>query len=154
MTASKRAAMELEDLQEDLPSYLGDLCSENSNVLIWNGVLLPDQEPYNLRAFRFRITFPCNYPYGPPQLNFITKIYHPNVSENGEVCLPILSWNWTARTKIYQVLEALLLLVNTPNSHLPLRPELADMYVQNTEEFMKNATEFTLEYGEDRPARE
>ncbi|XP_036621247.1 ubiquitin/ISG15-conjugating enzyme E2 L6 [Trichosurus vulpecula] len=151
MTASKRAAKELEALQENLPSYLRDLCSENSNVLIWNALLLPDQEPYNLRAFKFRITFPRNYPFSPPQLNFITKIYHPNVAENGELCLPILSENWTARTKICQVLEALISLVNTPNQGLPLQVELADMYVQNPEQFMKNAKEFTLQFGEDRP---
>ncbi|XP_027716128.1 ubiquitin/ISG15-conjugating enzyme E2 L6 isoform X2 [Vombatus ursinus] len=150
MTASKRAAKELEAMQENLPSYLRDLCSENSNVLIWNAVLLPDQEPYNLRAFKFRITFPHNYPFSPPQLNFITKIYHPNVSENGEVCLPILNRNWTACTKIYQVLEALALQLNIPNQDLPLRAELADMYVQNPAQFMKNAKEFTLQFGEDR----
>ncbi|XP_020830207.1 ubiquitin/ISG15-conjugating enzyme E2 L6 isoform X1 [Phascolarctos cinereus] len=150
MTASKRAAKELEAMQENLPSYLRDLCSENSNVLIWNAMLLPDQEPYNLRAFKFRITFPRNYPFSPPQLTFITKIYHPNVSENGEVCLPILNKNWTACTKIYQVLEALILQLNIPNQELPLRAELADMFVQNPAQFMKNAKEFTLQFGEDR----
>ncbi|XP_072494763.1 ubiquitin/ISG15-conjugating enzyme E2 L6 isoform X2 [Notamacropus eugenii] len=110
-----------------------------------------DQEPYNLRAFKFRITFPPNYPFSPPQLKFITKIYHPNVAKNGEVCLSILDKNWTARTKIYQVLEALISLVNTPNQDLPVQAELADMYVQNPEQFMKNAKEFTLQFGEDRP---
>ncbi|XP_068963795.1 ubiquitin/ISG15-conjugating enzyme E2 L6 [Petaurus breviceps papuanus] len=154
MTAIKRAAKELEALQENLPSYLQDLCSENSNVLIWKALLLPDHEPYNLRAFKFRITFPPNYPFSPPQLNFITKMYHPNVAENGEVCLPLLNKNWTVRTKMHQVLQALISLVNTPNPDLPLQAKLADMYVQNPEQFMKNAKEFTLQFGEDRPAKQ
>uniref|UniRef100_A0A5F8GSB4 Ubiquitin conjugating enzyme E2 L6 n=1 Tax=Monodelphis domestica TaxID=13616 RepID=A0A5F8GSB4_MONDO len=102
MTASIRAAKELEMLQDNLPAYLQDLCSEGSNVLIWNATLLPDLEPYNLRAFRFRITFPRNYPYKPPQLNFVTSIYHPQVTENGEVCLPSLHSNWKAHTTIHQ----------------------------------------------------
>ncbi|XP_043825472.1 ubiquitin/ISG15-conjugating enzyme E2 L6 isoform X2 [Dromiciops gliroides] len=150
MTARKRAAKELEALQEELPSYLRDLNSENSNVLVWNALLLPDQEPYNLRAFKFRITFPQNYPFSPPQLNFITKIYHPNVTEDGEVCLPLLQ-SWTARTKIREVLKALIDLVNTLKEGLPLRPDLANMYFKNRSQFMKDAEKFTLKFGEDRP---
>ncbi|XP_074132912.1 ubiquitin/ISG15-conjugating enzyme E2 L6 isoform X3 [Sminthopsis crassicaudata] len=150
MTASKRAAKELEALQENLPPYLRDLCSENSNVLIWNAVLLPDREPYNLRAFKFRITFPRDYPLSPPHLKFITKIYHTNVTENGEMCLPSISEKWMISSKIHQVLEDLNLLVNTLNQDLPLRAELADLYIQNPEQFMKNAKEFTLQFGEER----
>ncbi|KAM8969878.1 ubiquitin/ISG15-conjugating enzyme E2 L6 [Sarcophilus harrisii] len=150
MTASKRAAKELEALQENLPSYLRDLRSENSNVLIWNAVLLPDREPYNLRAFKFRITFPRDYPLSPPHLKFITKMYHPNVTEDGEVCLPRINGKWMISTKVYEVLEDLKLLVNTPNPDLPLRVKLADLYIQNPEQFMKNAKKFTLQFGEDR----
>ncbi|XP_056657706.1 ubiquitin/ISG15-conjugating enzyme E2 L6 isoform X2 [Monodelphis domestica] len=138
-------------LQDNLPSYLQDLCSEGSNVLIWNATLLPDLEPYNLRAFRFRITFPRNYPYKPPQLNFVTSIYHPQVTENGEVCLPSLHSNWKAHTTIHQVLEELISLVNNPNRDLPLRPVLANLYVQNRIQFMENAKEHTLQFGENRP---
>ncbi|XP_044536781.1 ubiquitin/ISG15-conjugating enzyme E2 L6 [Gracilinanus agilis] len=150
MTASIRAAKELEMLQDNLPSYLQDLSSEGSNVLIWNATLLPDQEPYNLRAFRFRITFPRDYPFRPPQLNFLTNIYHPHVTEDGEVCLPILNSNWTAHTKIHQVLEELISLVNNPNRGLPLRPELANLYFQDRRQFMENAKEYTLQFGENR----
>ena len=32
-----------------------------------------------------------NYPYHPPKMNFMTKIFHPNIHyETGEICLEVL----------------------------------------------------------------
>ncbi|XP_060246336.1 ubiquitin/ISG15-conjugating enzyme E2 L6 isoform X9 [Meriones unguiculatus] len=62
-----------------------------------------DQLPYGLKAFRLQIDFPREYPLKPPTLKFITKIYHPNVGEDGLVCLPLISReNWKPYTKAYQ----------------------------------------------------
>ena len=38
-----------------------------------------------------------------PQITFKTKIYHPNIDEKGQVCLPIISpENWKPATKTDQ----------------------------------------------------
>ncbi|XP_062949369.1 ubiquitin/ISG15-conjugating enzyme E2 L6 [Cynocephalus volans] len=153
MTASKRVAKELEDLQKKLPPYLRNLFSDDANVLVWHALLLPDRPPYHLKAFNVSISFPEEYPFKPPTVKFITKIYHPNVDENGQVCLSIISnENWKPCTKTFQVLEALNMLVNRPNLEEPLRVELADLLSQNPELFKKNAEEFTLRFGVDRPS--
>ncbi|XP_076972337.1 ubiquitin/ISG15-conjugating enzyme E2 L6 [Tamandua tetradactyla] len=153
MTASKRVAKELEDLQKTPPRYVRDLFSDDANVLVWHMLLLPDQPPYNLKAFSLCISFPADYPFKPPTVKFTTKIYHPNVDENGQVCLPIISnENWKPCTKTCQVLEALHMLVNKPELGQPLRVELADMLTQDPELFKKNAEEFTLRFGLDRPS--
>ncbi|XP_060246330.1 ubiquitin/ISG15-conjugating enzyme E2 L6 isoform X1 [Meriones unguiculatus] len=112
-----------------------------------------DQLPYGLKAFRLQIDFPREYPLKPPTLKFITKIYHPNVGEDGLVCLPLISReNWKPYTKAYQVLEALNVLVSRPNLDEPVRLELADLLTQNPEQFWKKAEEFTLQFGVDRPS--
>ncbi|XP_006989703.2 ubiquitin/ISG15-conjugating enzyme E2 L6 [Peromyscus maniculatus bairdii] len=153
MTASKRVAKELEDLLEKLPPYLRDLSSDDANVLVWHMLLLPDQPPYHLKAFHLQIDFPREYPLKPPTLKFITKIYHPNISEDGLVCLPLISIeNWKPYTKTCQVLEALNMLVSRPNPEEPVRLELADLLTQNPEMFRQKAEEFTLQFGEDRPS--
>ena len=36
------------------------------------------------------MSFPLSYPHQPPKLKFETPIFHPNVYENGEVCISIL----------------------------------------------------------------
>lgn len=66
-------------------------------------VLLQDNPPYNKGAFKIEINFPAEYPFKPPRINFKTKIYHPNVDEKGQVCLPIISAeNWKPATKTDQ----------------------------------------------------
>ncbi len=62
-----------------------------------------DNAPYNKGAFRIEINFPAEYPFKPPKINFKTKIYHPNIDEKGQVCLPIISAeNWKPATKTDQ----------------------------------------------------
>ena len=62
-----------------------------------------EQAPYNKAAFRIEIVYPAEYPFRPPKITFKTKIYHPNVDEKGQVCLPIISAdNWKPATKTDQ----------------------------------------------------
>ncbi|XP_032975950.1 ubiquitin/ISG15-conjugating enzyme E2 L6 isoform X2 [Rhinolophus ferrumequinum] len=112
-----------------------------------------EETPYNHRAFNLRISFPRDYPLKPPTVTFTTKIYHPNVDSDGQVCLPIASKeNWKPYTKAYQVLEALNMLVNKPDLDQPVRVELADLLIQDPLLFHKNAEDFTLKFGESRPS--
>ncbi|XP_023561830.1 ubiquitin/ISG15-conjugating enzyme E2 L6 isoform X2 [Octodon degus] len=105
------------------------------------------------RAFRLRLDFPKDYPFRPPTVTFITKIYHPNVDEQGRTCLPLLSReHWKPHTKPSQVLESLSLLVNKPNLEEPVRADLAGLLAQSPDLFWKRAEEFTLQFGEDRPS--
>uniref|UniRef100_A0ABI7ZBS9 UBC core domain-containing protein n=1 Tax=Felis catus TaxID=9685 RepID=A0ABI7ZBS9_FELCA len=144
---------ELESLQAKLPRYLRNLFSHDADVLVWHALLLPEKPPYNLKAFHLRINFPEDYPFKPPTVTFTTRIYHPNVGHNGEVCLPIISKeNWSPYTKTCQVLEALNVLVNRPDLGQPVRLELADLLKQDPELFHREAREFTLKYGVDRPS--
>lgn len=68
-----------------------------------------DNPPYDKGAFRIEITFPAEYPFKPPKITFKTKIYHPNIDEKGQVCLPVISAeNWKPATKTDQGTRSLL----------------------------------------------
>lgn len=66
-------------------------------------ICLQDSPPFNKGAFKIEINFPAEYPFKPPKICFKTKIYHPNIDEKGQVCLPIISAeNWKPATKTDQ----------------------------------------------------
>jgi ubiquitin-protein ligase len=85
------------------------VCGEWSKTSIC--LRFQDNPPYNKGAFRIEINFPAEYPFKPPKINFKTKIYHPNIDEKGQVCLPIISAeNWKPATKTDQgILKSLYL---------------------------------------------
>uniref|UniRef100_A0A8C7QSZ3 E2 ubiquitin-conjugating enzyme n=1 Tax=Oncorhynchus mykiss TaxID=8022 RepID=A0A8C7QSZ3_ONCMY len=111
-----------------------------------------DNPPYDKGAFRIEIIFPAEYPFKPPKITFKTKIYHPNIDEKGQVCLPVISAeNWKPATKTDQVIQSLIALVNDPQPEHPLRADLAEEYSKDRKKFFKNAEEFTKKHGEKRP---
>uniref|UniRef100_A0A1A8N811 E2 ubiquitin-conjugating enzyme n=2 Tax=Cyprinodontiformes TaxID=28738 RepID=A0A1A8N811_9TELE len=110
MAASRRLAKELEEIRRSGMKNFRNIQVEESNLLSWQGLIVPDNPPYDKGAFRIEIIFPTEYPFKPPKITFKTKIYHPNIDEKGQVCLPVISAeNWKPATKTdqgmwYQVL--------------------------------------------------
>lgn len=61
--------------------------------------------------FSLSLNLPPNYPFKPPAVQFTTKIYHPNISNDsppnsGTMCLGMLKDSeWKPSTKLSAVLE-------------------------------------------------
>lgn len=48
----------------------------------------PSGTPYDGGVFEVDIQIPKQYPFEPPKMKFITKIWHPNISsQTGAICL-------------------------------------------------------------------
>uniref|UniRef100_A0A0A9W1V4 Ubiquitin-conjugating enzyme E2-18 kDa n=1 Tax=Lygus hesperus TaxID=30085 RepID=A0A0A9W1V4_LYGHE len=153
MAASRRIQKELNDIRTAGLKSFRDVNVGEGNILYWTGLIVPENPPFNKGAFRIEITFPAEYPFKPPKISFKTKIYHPNIDEKGQVCLPIISAeNWKPATKTDQVIQALIQLVNDPEPDHPLRADLAEEYTKDKKRFFKNAEDYTKKYGEKRPA--
>nr|KAF6319723.1 hypothetical protein mMyoMyo1_008462 [Myotis myotis] len=121
MAASRRLVKELEEIRKRGMKNFRNIQVDDANVLTWQGLIVPDNPPYDKGAFRIEINFPAEYPFKPPKVTFKTKIYHPNVDDKGQVCLPVISAeNWKPATKTHQVIQALIALVNDPQP--PRRP--------------------------------
>jgi len=153
MAATRRLQKELADIRKSGIKSFRDIQVDETNILTCQGLIVPENPPYNKGAFRIEVNFPAEYPFKPPKVNFKSKIYHPNVDEKGQVCLPIISAeNWKPATKTDQVIESLINLVNEPEPEHPLRADLAEEYQKDRKKFMKNAEEFTKKNSEKRPA--
>lgn len=59
------------------------------DLLKWKATLIgPIDTPYEGGIFELSIQFPVNYPFKPPTIKFMTKIYHCNISlSSGELTI-------------------------------------------------------------------
>ncbi|EGD77345.1 ubiquitin-conjugating enzyme E2-25kD [Salpingoeca rosetta] len=64
--------------------------------------------PYEGGTFELDIQIPDTYPFSPPKVKFLTRIWHPNVSsQTGAICLDILKDQWAAAMTLRTVLLSL-----------------------------------------------
>ncbi|TYG88656.1 hypothetical protein ES288_A12G038900v1 [Gossypium darwinii] len=122
--ASKRILKELKDLQRDPPTS----CSAGpvaEDMFHWQATIIgPNDSPYAGGVFLVTIHFRPDYPFKPPKVAFRTKVYHPNINSNGNICLDILKEQWSPALTISKVLLSICSLLTDPNPDDPLVPEL------------------------------
>ena len=87
---ARRLTKELKELTDNPITNCSASLIDN-DITKWTATIIgPDDTPYAGGVFKLNITFPTTYPIEPPRVNFITNIYHCNIS-NGSICLDILS---------------------------------------------------------------
>ncbi|KAF8949974.1 ubiquitin-conjugating enzyme/RWD-like protein, partial [Flammula alnicola] len=60
--------------------------------------------PYAGGYFRVKFKFTEEFPAAPPKCWFATKIFHPNVGANGEICVNTLKKDWKSTYGIEHIL--------------------------------------------------
>ena len=144
--ANQRIKNELKILLKDTPAN----CSAgpiSDDIFNWQATLIgPTESPYEGGVFYLNIKFPEEYPFKPPNIYFITKIYHPNISNNGNICLDILKNQWSPALTISKVLLSICSLLTDPNPDDPLEPQIATLYKSDRENFNKNARDWTINF--------
>lgn len=140
MAAAKRLTKDLANVQKALP---GTQCGPPADDMhTWEASLKgPEGSPYSGGAFKLQLTFPPEYPFKPPNVKFLTKMYHCNISDQGAVCLSLLKDSWSPSLNPQKVLEALNSLLAAPNPDDPLNTEAAALYNDDRDAYDKKVVE-------------
>ena len=71
--------------------------------------------PFEDGSFRLTLTFTDAYPNKPPTVRFVSRMFHPNIYVNGELCLDILQNRWSPTYDVAAILTSVQSLLNDPN---------------------------------------
>tara|TARA_B100001540_G_C15640261_1_gene566245 strand:- start:348 stop:797 length:450 start_codon:yes stop_codon:yes gene_type:complete len=146
MASIKRLKKEYDELRKNPPEN----CSAgpvNNNLYEWSGQIIgPTNTPYSGGVFKLQINYPSNYPFKPPKINFLTKVYHPNIDSSGSICLDILKDKWSPALTIGKVLLSICSLMDEPNPDDPLVVDIATEYKNNIENYNNTAKSWTVIY--------
>ncbi|KAL9327032.1 hypothetical protein ACSQ67_007677 [Phaseolus vulgaris] len=98
----------------------------------------PDDGYYMGGTFLFTFQVSPIYPHEAPKVKCKTKVYHPNIDLEGNVCLNILREDWKPVLNINTVIYGLYHLFTEPNYEDPLNHDAAAVLRENPKLFESN----------------
>lgn len=106
----------------------------------------PEGSPYEGGVFYLQIDFPPDYPFKPPKIQFLTRIYHCNINSYGGICLDILKEQWSPALTISKLLLSICSLMDDPNPDDPLVQNIAHLLKTDKNAHNEQARMYTLKY--------
>lgn len=103
----------------------------------------PPGTPYCGGSFRIRLVLGKNFPSTPPKGFFVTKIFHPNVGRNGEICVNTLKKDWKQDLGIKHILLTIKCLLIVPNAESALNEEAGKMLLEQYDDYCRRAKMMT-----------
>lgn len=99
----------------------------------------PVETPFYGGVFRLKLVLSEEYPATPPKGYFLTKIYHPNISNNGDICVNTLKKDWTPDTTLKHILQVIRCLLLVPFPESSLNDEAGKLFMDSYGEYARRA---------------
>lgn len=139
-----RLQKELIEIQRDKASGVSvEMIGDNLSHL--HGYIKgPESTPYENGVFKVNIEISTSYPFEPPKMRFITKVWHPNVSsQNGAICLDILKDQWSPALTLKTALLSIQALLSSPEPSDPQDAVVAKQYTSEYSTYLSTAKYWT-----------
>ncbi|KAL8057054.1 hypothetical protein ABFX02_04G159300 [Erythranthe guttata] len=141
-TVRKYMMKNIEKFQRDPPPGIS-AAPEESNIMLLNAVISsPDDTPWSGGTFKLTVRFPEDFPFTPPGVRFVSRMFHPNIYEDGRVCLDILQDQWSPiLLHIGSILLSVQSLLSDANPDSPVNSEAARLFSENKREYNRRVRE-------------
>ena len=126
--------------------------TDDSDVYDWEVMIMgPDGTLYEGGFFKANLKFPKDFPNMPPEMKFTSEMWHPNVYEDGKVCISILhppgedamnaqesaEERWRPILGVEQILISVISMLSDPNDESPANIDAAVMWRNDRAAFKK-----------------
>ena len=145
--AAKRQYNEYNKLVK-APGFGVKVDEERSDVGTRWIIILDGPEGSGYQGGKFELDFVFeNYPFKCPKVKFITKIYHPNIDDSGEICAIIYENDWAPTKNIENgILNQISSLLVAPDPSNAQREEIGQMYTEDNKKFLETAKDWTKKF--------
>ena len=115
---------------------------EEDDILSWHGAIFgPEDTPWEGGTFKVTLQFSEEYPNKAPVVKFVSRMFHPNIYQNGSICLDILQNLWSPIYDVSGILTSIQSLLSDPNPASPANGEAARLYTENKREYARRVRE-------------
>lgn len=135
----KRLLREISDILRSPPDGIAIAAPDNDFSSVVAVIAGPVGTPYENGEFHVKLRFDSEFPAAPPKGYFLTKIFHPNVSNKGEICVNVLKKDWQPDLGIRHVLVVIRCLIIEPNPESALNEEAGRLLLEDYQAFAKHA---------------
>lgn len=139
----KQLAKELKTLDETPPEGIKVGVNDDDFTTIYADIEGPAGTPYENGVFRMKLILSSDFPHSPPKGYFLTKIFHPNIANNGEICVNTLKKDWNPTLGLRHVLLVIRCLLIEPFPESALNEQAGKMLLENYEEYARLARLYT-----------
>ncbi|EAY08091.1 Ubiquitin-conjugating enzyme family protein [Trichomonas vaginalis G3] len=106
----------------------------------------PESGLWELGQFDFEFRIPDEFPFQRPRVKCLTKIFHPNIDEEGSVCLSILREAYNPTVSIPFLIAGIQYLFTEPEPNDPLNKEAAQQMINDFALFKTNVDKYVCLY--------
>mmetsp|Transcript_16787 Transcript_16787/g.63885 ORF Transcript_16787/g.63885 Transcript_16787/m.63885 type:complete len:200 (-) Transcript_16787:544-1143(-) len=144
-SARRRLLRDFRRLQSDPPQGITGSPTDE-NILLWQALIFgPEETPWEGGTFKLSMEFTEEYPNKAPTVRFLTKMFHPNIYNNGLICLDILQNQWSPIYDVSAILTSIQSLLCDPNPSSPANSEASRLYQENRREYVRRVREIVEE---------
>jgi len=115
----------------------------------------PDGTMYEGGFFNALLKFPKDFPNNPPEMQFTTEMWHPNIHTDGKVCISILhppgvdelnkqesaEERWRPILGVEQIIISVISMLSDPNDESPANLDAAIQWREDNKGYKKRVRE-------------